>query len=192
MAKETERYTAVAVTLHWLIALMIIAQILGGWVMTDEATPKPQAFQMFQLHKSSGFTILALSLVRLAWRLANKPPALPAGMKGWEIAGAKLTHVGFYLVMIAIPLSGWVMMSTAPYSVTTMWFGLFEIPKLPGLGELAAKKAVNEGASSAHSAMVWATIGLLGLHVGAALKHHFVNKDGVLVRMVPFVKAPAR
>lgn len=189
MAQETARYTGVAISLHWLIAALIAGQILGGWTMTDEATPRAQAFQMFQLHKSFGFTILALSLVRLGWRFANPPPGLPPGMKGWEIAAARLTHVGFYVLMIGIPFSGWVLMSTAPYSVTTMWFGLFEVPKLPVLPDLEGKRAINEAAESAHSALVWATIVLLGLHVGAALKHHFVNKDGVLVRMLPFLKA---
>jgi cytochrome b561 len=189
MAQETDRYTGVAIGLHWLIAALIVGQILGGWVMTDEATPRAQAFQMFQLHKSFGFTILALSLVRLVWRFAHPPPALPPGMKGWEIAAARLTHVGFYALMIGIPLSGWVLVSTAPYSVTTLWFGLFEVPKLPFLPDLEGKKAVNEAAESAHSALAWATIVLLGLHVGAALKHHFIDKDGVLARMLPFLKA---
>jgi cytochrome b561 len=180
------RYTTVAIALHWLIAAAIVLQILGGWRMEDlEGAEK---FEAFQVHKSAGITILLLSLVRLGWRLANPPPPLPDGMKPWEIMAAKLTHVGFYALMIGIPIGGWIIISTSPYSVTTMVWGLFEWPKLP-LGDLPFKKALNEIAKSGHSAAAWATIGLLGLHVGAVLKHAFVNKDDVPGRMLPFLRA---
>lgn len=184
------RYSAVAVTLHWLMAVLLFMQIMGGWTMTDDATPRAQAFQMFQMHKSFGFTILALSFVRLAWRIMNPPPPPPADMPGWQKMVAEWTHFGFYALMIGIPLSGWIMISTAPYTVTTMWFGLFEIPKINALAGLdaAAKKVWNEAGNSAHSALVWGTIGLWALHVGAALKHHFMDRDDVLTRMIPFLK----
>lgn len=184
------RYTIVAVILHWTMAVLLTMQIFGGWTMTDEATPRAQAFQMFQLHKSFGFTILALSFVRLAWRIMNPPPPAPTDMPGWQKVVAELTHFGFYVLMIGIPLSGWIMISTAPYTVTTLWFGLFEIPKVAALAGLdaAAKKIWNEAAGSAHSALVWGTIGLWALHVGAALKHHIIDRDDVLTRMIPFLK----
>lgn len=192
MSSASNRYSAVAIALHWLIALLLVGQIAGGWIASDEATPRAQAFQMFQMHKSFGLTILALSFVRLFWRLGHKAPALPPGMAGWEIFAARATHILFYALIIAMPLSGWALISTAPYSVTTMYFGLFEVPLLPILSEALRNKETHAFFESVHSALVWLTIGLLALHIGAALKHHFINKDDVLARMLPFLKAPAR
>lgn len=184
--RDEGRYTSVAIALHWLIAAMLVVQIFGGWMMED--LPRAERFQVIQLHKSAGLTILLLTLVRLGWRLANPPPPLPAGMTGWERMAAGVTHIGFYVLILAIPLSGWVMISTTPYTIATMYWGLFEWPKIPGLADLAIRGSLNEGAESAHSALVWGAIVLWALHVGAALKHHFVNRDGVLARMLPFLR----
>lgn len=190
MSTTSPRYTAVAIILHWLIAIMLAGQIFGGWLAADEGTPRAQAFQLFQLHKSFGLTILALSLARLGWRLGHRPPPMPEAMAGWERAAARGVHVLFYILIIAMPLSGWALISSAPYTVTTMYFGLFEVPLLPVFSDVMRGKETHEALESAHSALVWLTIGLLVLHVGAALKHHFVNRDGVLSRMLPFLKAP--
>jgi cytochrome b561 len=191
MSTESPRYTTVAVILHWLIAVMLAGQIFGGWLAADESTPRAQAFQLFQLHKSFGLTILALSVARLVWRLSHKVPPMPETMAGWERAAARGVHFLFYVLIIAMPLSGWALISSAPYTVTTMYFGLFEVPLLPVLSGSLRGKEIHELLESAHSALVWITIGLLLLHVGAALKHHFVNRDGVLARMLPFLKAAA-
>lgn len=184
--REAVRYTRVAIILHWVIALLLVLQILGGWYVSDNLEGA-EKFAAIQVHKSMGLTILMLSLVRLAWRLGHRPPPPPAGMPGWQKTVAALTHAGFYVLIIAIPLSGWVMASSTPYVVKTLWWGLFEWPGLPLRG-LEASKAINDAAGSAHSALVWATIGLWALHVAAALKHQFVNRDGVLGRMLPFLK----
>jgi cytochrome b561 len=178
-------YTRVAIALHWIIALAIVLQILGGWRMED--LEGPAKFEAFQMHKSMGLTILILSLMRLTWRIMNPPPPLPDTMKGWEVAVAKLTHWGFYVLMIGIPVGGWVIISTSPYSIATEWWGLFEWPKLP-LGELPFRKALNEAAKAGHSAGAWAVIGLLALHVGGALKHMFIDDDDVMARMLPFMR----
>jgi cytochrome b561 len=191
MIARTDRYNRIAMFLHWTIALAIIGQIFFGWWMTDEARPKDMTtFEAFQLHKSIGLTILALSALRLLWRLVSKVPGMPHLMPAWQKFVAGLTHVAFYVLMFAIPLSGWVMVSSSVYNFPTMWFHLFEVPHLPGFADMApeAKEAISDRASSAHSILVWATIGLLGLHVLAALKHQFVDKDGVLGRMVPFMR----
>jgi cytochrome b561/polyisoprenoid-binding protein YceI len=195
MSGETPRYTAVAIVLHWAIAIAILSMIPFGWWMADAIkVPATQAHAVaaFQLHKSIGLSILVLSLVRLGWRLTHRPPPLPSGMATWERLAAQATHIGFYVIMIAMPLSGWAYVSTGfttdghPLNIPTFFFGLFEVPHLPIAN---ASEEVRRNAAqltmSAHSAMAWGALALAALHVGAALKHHLLNKDGVLARMVP-------
>jgi cytochrome b561 len=182
--KPRSSYTRVAIILHWVIAIAILLQILGGWQMED--LKGAEKFAAFQTHKSLGLTILMLSVARLLWRIANPPPALPDGMKGWEIFAAKFTHIGFYFLMIGIPLGGWVIISTSPYNIATNWWGLFEWPRLP-LHDLPFRKALNEAAKLGHGAAAWGVVALFALHVGAVLKHLFVNDDNVASRMIPFL-----
>jgi cytochrome b561 len=182
--KQRTTYTKVAIILHWVIAIAIIVQILGGWQMED--LKGAEKFAAFQTHKSLGLTILMLSVARLLWRIANPPPALPEGMKGWEIFAAKFTHVAFYVLMIGIPLGGWVIISTSPYNIATNWWGLFEWPRLP-LQDLPFRKALNEAAKFGHGAAAWGVVSLFVLHIGAVLKHMFVNDDDVASRMIPFM-----
>jgi cytochrome b561 len=182
--QQRTTYTKVAMILHWVIAVAILLQILGGWQMED--LKGAEKFAAFQTHKSLGLTILILSVARLFWRIANPPPALPEGMKGWEIAAAKFTHVAFYCLMIGIPIGGWVIISTSPYNIATNWWGLFEWPRLP-LHDLPFRKELNELAKSGHSAAAWGVIVLFGLHLGAVLKHIFINDDDVASRMIPFM-----
>jgi cytochrome b561 len=179
-------YSTVAIALHWLIAIALAFQILGGWRMEDMPSG-PDKFEAFQIHKSMGLTVLFLSLIRLTWRLMNPPPPLPAGMKSWEVAAAKFTHTTLYVLMIGLPIGGWVIISTSPYNVATHWWGLFEWPKLP-LGDLPFRKVLNEAAKSGHSIGAWGVIVLTALHVGAALKHMFINEDDVMSRMLPFMR----
>ncbi|WP_404478488.1 cytochrome b [Novosphingobium sp. BL-52-GroH] len=199
----TPRYRSVAILLHWLIAAAIIAMIPLGWWMTSHVTDPAyveQSFKAYQLHKSVGLTILVLSVLRLLWRLTHRPPALPTGMPGWERAAARVTHVLFYLIMIAMPLTGWLYVSTgwntlinAPFEVPTLWFGLFEWPHLPGLAEAseAFRAWAAETSMTAHSILAVSTVGLLGLHIAAALKHHFVDRDFVLAGMLPLISPRA-
>lgn len=194
---QARRYAAVAIVLHWAIALGIIWQIGLGWWMGDALEhPDTQATAVaaFQVHKSVGLTVLALSLVRLWWRLANPPPALPAHMPAWEKTAATATHWAFYVLMIAMPLSGWLYVSAEwdshsgrPLEVPTLFFGLFQVPHIPGLESLAdgARGAVSGVLEFVHSKMAWVAIILLVLHVGAALKHQFKDRDEVLGHMVP-------
>jgi cytochrome b561 len=199
MAKGASRYTVVAITLHWLMALALLSMIPMGWWMADEIKaedPARRAFaeHIFQIHKSVGFSILALSLVRLGWRFAHPVPPLPEAMPGWQKQVARGVQVLFYVIMVALPLSGWVYVS-AGYSVEleralqlpTLWFGLFEIPHLPFITgqDEAARIGIAEGSMRAHSLMAWGVIVLTALHGGGALKHQFVDKDGVLGLMVP-------
>ncbi|MBL8641798.1 MAG: cytochrome b [Alphaproteobacteria bacterium] len=183
----SENYTKIAIILHWLIGLAIIAMIAMGLILED--IPDDYKFMAYQLHKSIGLTILGLSFFRLFWRLTHRPPALPVNMKPWEIWAAKLTHIGFYVLMIGIPLSGWALVSAAPppYNFPIMWFGLFEWPHLP----VTVDKELSHDFAEVHETLAYLTIILLGLHVGAALKHHFINKDNVLARMLPFLRGAA-
>ena len=197
------RYTSVAITLHWVLAILVFSMIPVGWWMGDAILIKEtraQALQIFPLHKATGMTILALTLVRLLWRLSHKTPPLPRLMPAWERFVAQLTHWLFYALLLVMPLSGWIY-SSAGYSeafhtfinVPVTWFGLFTIPEFPGVSAQPddARKAIGLTAVNIHSKLAWVMIALAGLHVAAALKHHLVNKDDVLSRMAPFLNPKA-
>jgi cytochrome b561 len=177
-------YTKIAIALHWVIGAAIVLQLLGGLQM--ENLKGTEKFAAFQVHKSLGLTILILSVLRLLWRIANPPPALPEGMKSWEVFAAKFTHVAFYVLMIGLPIGGWVIISTSPYNIATNFWGLFEWPRLP-LGDLPFRKELNEMAKQGHAIGAFTIIGLLVLHIGAVIKHMFVNDDDVASRMIPFL-----
>lgn len=183
------RYTTVAITLHWVIALSIIALLIAGLVMSeDDLLEKSLRFQVIQLHKSLGLTVLVLSFIRLLWRLMHKPPALPPTMPAWEKYAAAATHFAFYILMFALPLTGWALVSTSSWGLPTIWFGLFEWPHLPILSTLADKKPANEIFGETHEILAYITIALIFLHVGAAMKHYLWNRDEVLSHMLPFLK----
>lgn len=188
------RYDAVAMLFHWVIAALILWQIaFGNWMAdaleaADEAT-RCAAYEQVQLHKSIGLLVLALSVLRLAWRWARPTPSLPEGMSGIERWGARLTHLAAYALMIGLPLIGWALVSSSPQfrDVPTVVFGLFVVPHLPFLSGLdaAAQEVWNAGFKTAHATLAYVFAALLILHVLAALKHHLVNRDQVLARMVP-------
>ena len=176
------RYTRVAVWLHWSIAALIVAQLVGGIVMHKLPNSVSFKFEAYQMHKSFGLVVLALSLVRLAWRLTHRPPALSSDHAAWERVLARITHVGFYVLMIAVPLAGWAMISNSPFP-SPLFLSPIEIPKLPvgGSADLWAE---------VHEYLAFGILGLLGLHVAGALKHHYVDKDGTLARMATWVRKP--
>ncbi len=189
---ERSGYSRAAITFHWLIAALLIGNFAGGLLMgdlLDSADPaqKRLGFQVIQLHKSTGLTILVLSLMRLVLRLTTDRPALPGHMTPTERALAHLSHWGFYGVMILVPLTGWIMVSASPLGFPTIWFGLFEWPHLP----IETSKAVSGSANEAHELLAYAGAGLLALHVAGALKHHYFDRDDVLARMLPFVRPRA-
>jgi cytochrome b561/polyisoprenoid-binding protein YceI len=199
-ANVRQRYTAVAIVLHWAIALAIFAMIPLGWWMHDaaaHAATQAKAVAAYQLHKSIGLTILALSLARLGWRLMHAAPPLPAHMPAWEKFGARASHWLFYFLIIAMPFTGWLYVSTGwsansdrPLEVPTLYFNLFRVPHLFGLSHLAneTRAALSHAFMFTHSKFAWVMIGLAALHVAAALKHHFFDQDDVLVRMIPGLK----
>ncbi len=189
MSAQSARYSTVAIILHWLISLLIIGQLLGGLIMT-RFLPKASAltFEIYQLHKSFGITVLLLSVLRLLWRLGHRPPELPADMANWERVSARITHILFYALILLIPLSGWAMVSSSPLNIPTYLFDVIKLPHLPFWEDATNKAAITSRFATIHEYMGFFTIALLALHVGAALKHHFVNKDSVLTRMLPIVR----
>lgn len=175
------RYDPVAVTLHWVIALCIITMIPLGFFMGD--LPISIRFYAYNIHKSIGITVLALSIFRLVWRFLNPPPALPSGMKPIEKMLAHAAHWLLYFLMVAMPFSGWLMVS-ASRKYPTVYFGLGEVPFIPmptGIDEKAAKDLFY----TTHEYLAFGAIALISLHLFAALKHHFIYKDTTLTRMLP-------
>jgi cytochrome b561 len=177
------RYGTVAMGLHWLIAFAIIGLLAVGKYMHGLPDTDPDKFALYQMHKSFGITVFVLTLARVAWRFTQPVPALPASMPGWERLGARASHLLFYLLMLGLPLSGWLRVSTDRLGVPTLWFGLLEVPHLPVVSD-----TLTHLAHDAHELLGNAMILLLLVHVGAALKHHFWNRDGVLKRMLPFTR----
>lgn len=185
------RYSLVAIVLHWLIAAAIVFQLILGWRGHGLRTTL-EGFGLIQLHKSIGITILALSLMRLAWRLTHRPPPEPETLAPWERRLAVATHWGFYVIMIGLPLSGWVVVSTSKITIPTLLYGTVPWPHVLGLAELAApaKAAWNLVAYGVHKSLAWTAWGLLGLHVAGALKHQLFSRDEpVLARMAPGARA---
>lgn len=180
------RYNRIAMILHWLIAIAILSMIPFGWWASDLPN-STQKLTYFQIHKSVGLTILILSLTRLGWRLAHKAPPFPEGMAEWEKKAASAVHWAFYVVIIAMPLAGWLMVSSSPLNIPTRYFFLFEWPHLPFLPHLPrdTKKILDAVFETIHSKMAWVIIGLLTVHVAAALKHQFIERIDLLQRMIP-------
>jgi cytochrome b561/polyisoprenoid-binding protein YceI len=189
VAGRSPRYTTVAILLHWLIAAAILFQIILGWRMGDE--PKgPATYAIFQLHKSIGITILLLSLARLAWRLFHRPPPHPATQPRWETIASQIVHVAFYVIMIGLPITGWIIVSTSKLTIPTVLYGAIPWPHLPFLPELAAgpKHLWHEIGENGHGLLVKTTYLLLALHLGAVAKHQILDRDEVLGHMAPGAK----
>ena len=181
------RYGTVAMTLHWLIAALVIANICLGLYFADLPHSDPSKFGLTQLHKSIGLTVLLLSLTRLVWRLINPIPPLPRGMNRGTRFVARATHFLLYFLIIAIPLSGWALVSSSPLGLPTMYFGLFQWPHISFLADLARdqKKVLVQNFAMIHIYLAWSAIVLIPIHVCGALYHQFVRRDDVLKRMLP-------
>jgi len=182
---QTVRYHRVAIILHWLIAGLILAIIPIGFLMGD--APDAVKLQIYQLHKTIGMSILFLSLVRLGWRLLNPPPALASTLKAWEKWASKFVHSLFYILMIGTPLVGWAVVSTSSRGTPTILFGQINWPHLGFLQgmEVVQRKQLHNLLEQVHEYAAFVILGLLVLHVGAALKHQFLDKDDTASKMVP-------
>ena len=170
------RYTATAIALHWLLALMILASLGVGLYMADLPI-SPTRLKLFNWHKWAGVTILALSSLRLLWRLTHRPPAdLP--MPAWQGRVTHATHGLLYTLFFAVPLAGWAYSSAAGFPV--VWFGVLPLPDF-----VPVDKALAETLKDLHGNLAWGLAALVGLHVAGALKHHWIDRDGLLTRMRP-------
>ena len=180
------RYTSVAITLHWLIAIGILSLIVLGLIMTQLDLTTGTKFRLFQLHKSIGITVLGFALLRLAWRLSHRPPPLPHSMPTAERQAAESTHTALYAFMLGMPLSGWAVVSASPRNIPTVLYGILPWPHLPVLSTLHDKAPVEKVLVYVHVVGTWILIALLALHIGAALRHHFWLRDNIMWRMLPW------
>lgn len=180
------RYSTVAIVLHWAIAALLVFEVGLGLNMDDARGAAK--FTVFQLHKSVGITILLLVTLRVLWRLMRRPP--PLGTAGWERALALIVHGLFYILLFALPLSGWLIVSTSKIAVPTLLYGSVPWPHLPGFAsmEASAKQGWNAAGEFVHHNLVNLLYALVALHVAGALKHHFVDRDGDMARMTPGVR----
>ena len=193
-AGDSPRYTGTAIAFHWAIAVLVLGLIGSGWWMTGairDPARQAQAYEVYQLHKAFGLCVLLLTLGRLAWRLTHRPPPLPAHMNAFERIGAHGAHILLYGLTLAVPMLGWAMVSTSPLGFPTVPFGLFEWPHLPILGPNDDAAAVEAGFKLGHKTLAYLAATLVVLHVAAALKHQFVDRDGLLGRMLPFGRPTA-
>lgn len=176
-------YSTVAIILHWAIAILLIFEV--GLGLNMESLKGPAQFAVFQLHKSIGITILLLVAVRILWRFYRRPPVMT--VTGWERALAHLVHGLFYLALFALPLSGWLIVSTSRIDVPTLLYGIVPWPHLPGFADMAAsaKHGWHEAGEFIHGNLVNLLYLLFALHVAGALKHHFIDRGNDLARMAP-------
>jgi cytochrome b561 len=178
------RYTSTAIALHWFLAAFLICAFTIGLSVAD-MEPSPLRVRWIHYHKSIGITILALSAFRLLWRLAHQPPTLPAAMPNWQQRAAVAAHWLLYVFFFAVPLVGWAYSCAAGFHV--VYLGLIPLP------DLAPKdKALADLLHDAHETLAWGLATLVLLHVAAALKHQFVDKDGLIGRRVWRARATAR
>lgn len=186
MPNETEakRYGATAQLLHWTIAALIVVQFSLAWSF-DDLPNGTRKLKLIALHKSFGMTILMLAVLRLLWRLWHAPPPPPTGMTPLERRLARATHATLYTLIFVMPVTGWLMSSAKAYSVS--WFNLFTWPNLIGKSQVAF-----EVLRTTHDVLSNVLLAIAVLHLLAAIKHHFWDRDDVLVRMLPFSRSARR
>ncbi|MBK5913979.1 cytochrome b/b6 domain-containing protein [Rhodocyclus purpureus] len=170
-------YTATAKGLHWLMAILLFGLLALGFYMQDLPL-SPEKLQLYSWHKWAGVTAFLLVLVRLAWRATHRPPALPIGMSKLMQLASHSGHAALYLLMIAIPLSGWLMSSAKGFQ--TVWFGVLPIPDL-----LDKNRELGETLALLHQSLNLIFVALIVGHIAAALKHHFIDHDDILKHMSP-------
>ena len=172
------RYSKTAITLHWIIAILIVANY--ALFLISDTLPEAQRGAYMTPHMSIGISVLGLSLLRLFWRLGHKPPALPAEIAGWEATLSKFVHILFYFLIIAIPFTGWLMVSAYPKAPPVSFFGLFNFD-LP----FGKSKTLSGIGHEGHEILTYALYGIVALHIIGALKHQFADRMPFLRRMWP-------
>jgi cytochrome b561 len=174
-------YTRTAITLHWLVALLVFVGWGLGIYMHDLPT-SPAKLQYYSWHKWLGVTVFLLTVARVGWRLTHHAPPLPATVAPWQVTAARLSHFMLYVLLLAVPLSGWTMSSAKGFQ--TVWFGVLPLPDL-----LVKDEALGKLLAEVHELLAYTLAGVVALHFAAALRHHFVDRDVVLRRMLPVLLA---
>ena len=177
LKNTAHQYGRIAKIFHWLTALLIFGMLPLGFYMVWLA-PGPLKFDLYQLHKSIGMTILLLVILRIGWKLSNPKPKPPETLKKWELVLSRLVHGVLYLTLFFMPLTGWLLTSASEFP--NKYFGLFDIPDLVGKDE-----GLYEAMSEAHEVIAFIILGAVFLHIAGALKHYFVDRDQTLQRMLP-------
>ena len=176
LPSSAARYHPVSIALHWLLALMILGSLGVGLYMTGLPI-SPARLKLYNWHKWAGMTILILSAARLLWRLTHPPPAdLP--MAAWQRSVAHATHGALYVLFFAVPLAGWAYSSAAGFPIVL--YGVLPLPDW-----VAPNRELSEALKPLHRWLAYALAALIGLHVAGALKHQFVDRDALLLRMQP-------
>jgi cytochrome b561 len=174
---NVQRYTRTAMLLHWLIALLILCLLALGIYMAGLPL-SPQKLKLYSYHKWAGITVLTLVLLRVLWRLSHQPPPLPATQARWQQLAAHGGHIALYVLMLAAPLTGWLMSSALGFPV--VWFGVLPLPDLIG-----KDKELGELLKLVHKFLNYSFLLLIAGHILAALKHQWFDRDGTLSRMLP-------
>jgi cytochrome b561 len=177
LKNTAERYGLIAQLLHWGIVVLIVTQFVLA-EQAEDATSLLKKAQTLTLHKNIGMTIFMLAVIRLLWRLANITPAPLPTIKPWQQRIAELTHWALYALILLTPMAGWLMSSAKSYSVS--YFGWFTFPDL-----IAPSESSYDALHVVHEVLAFSILNLALLHIAAALKHHFWDKDNVLRRMLP-------
>jgi cytochrome b561 len=171
----TTAYTRTAVALHWIVAALVITAITMGWAMT-EMEFSPLKLRLFNWHKWVGVTVLALMLVRSFWRLTHRPPA-PLPMPAWQHLSSRVVHALLYVMLLVQPLTGWIYSNAS--GIPIVYLGLIPLPNL-----VNKDKALDVFAKEIHDAGGWVLAVLIGLHLLAAIKHYYYDRDDTLRRML--------
>jgi cytochrome b561 len=175
------RYTSTAILLHWLIAILIVGSAMAGLYMV-ELKLSPWKLKLYSWHKWAGVTIWLLVVARMLWRLTHRPPELPP-MPAWQRAASTATHALLYVLMLVIPITGWLFSSASGFPV--VYFGVVQLPDL-----VQKNKELAELFQTWHAVLNYTMFAVVGLHVLAAVKHHLVDRDTVLHRMLPLIPPP--
>ena len=183
-AVSPQRYNSIAIILHWVMAIASIGMLISGVVMEYVPLDQSLKFNLYQWHKASGVLLLIAVMVRILWRiiskLKNQIPPLPENFKLLEQKAAKLGHLGLYVVMIAMPITGWVMVSSSVYGLPTIVFGWFEWPHIPGI---QGNETINQLSNRAHMIIGITFALLIGAHIAAVIKHAIFDHENLLKRM---------
>ena len=180
LKNDSDTWGSASIALHWLTAALVLGMAVAGLTMTDMVN-SPAKLQVYGLHKSFGVTILGLTVLRLAWRLASGTPEPVAGTPRWQDAIARMTHGALYVLLLAVPISGWWFNSAAGFPLR--WFGLIQLPKLTTFDP-----AIKALARETHETLFWVLACVVFAHAAAALWHHYRLRNRTLSRMLPLVK----